>query len=1437
MKRCIILAAFAALAAFGAEDDAHTANHKWVRAQIESALQGVTRTGRTYPSLVAQTENTYTFKADVANGTNDVDLTIKLVAPTNAALFVAWSTCTNVPARTYYAKVPNQQLYVNATNAFLPSISYAVEAHTTATNRNGRTVYAFTQTTRWSATDARGGAWAMAYRGGDTVLFNAANTNEYIVIRNTTISDAKKAALLSNYVANAASAPPRPRFSFLSLFVSSAYAEPGVEVERGGGTLGYHSALEIGEVTVETKRGEKTYYLPDDGRDHQYNPNSGRDHADLDAEDAYYLTYEMVADPLNWGFQPVTRSGDEYIEMVDENGNSYLLLWETFVTSDAWLDAVAKALEELPKANVYNEVVDVDDPTEHECKVYDAEGNHIGCVCDWPNCEYCPNCNTEYEVRSEWTDGRITTEKKTLKFSGARHNWQNVLQDVNGDDYSDASGCMVCYQEAGKHFCGNGALNNVSDEHDLTHHYPNDPDITGRAECGCLCRKYAASVNGTTATVPTTDMHIQQYGEGGAEITHAQQDSSCWCYCRRMHNGAFYGAKSENGCPNHCTSCGCYRTYDGEEVNGVHPDPLEYRITDDGEAPTDTEGHEPSTARCGCKCGAISPDNDETYPLMKEDKAFHHTPEHDCTCTCKRRFHVVYNETGHCPDVCTLCGLANHTVVDEYGDEVEKPEAPLYTDHVHMSGHCGCECYYHNDGHKADGAAYCGFKGTENADIADDSAWHERKDATHCCCECGIYADHRGKNGAHSEWFISSACELVCGGINSSGVRCGKVITQDRAAKWYEHDPADTGCGCRCHAEDSQYGFSGGEAGMKDDGDYHHRDGSTCHCVCQANHDHHSEWFTPSACPNICAGCGKLRDGSDPAISDHTPKESGCGCKCGELNNNVIAVSFHNGHNLNMPCRCECGILHKWYNGSTARCQVCSTCHLTEGGSEPTDETLHTLNAETNTCACYCGYFSPGAHTATREALHLFDGENTYGVSNCVCVCGGKHVFRSSTVRQRNAKAACDGICAYCDTLKADGTTADDSEHTPCEVSHAHCGCRGGKLTANSTSLAKFHIRKPGTCRCFGSDGTGGAWHFHDPKAGCVGICYYQDVWGITGEHTVAGAEKENVPPVAATVANHTKTTSATCGCACGKYTSSNWTQWNGIKNFHNTNPTDCGCYCTHASESQVTPYHKWLDPTTHCKCFCEQKHAPIADPDCPKICRGGCNGTVADMHVAPTVADHTPKDSGGCGCKCGDIDASTSNLKFHQVKNPFPPYCFCYCGRHHNHSDKARADCQRLCAGCTDVAQGRFYLVGKDPREGASDADHSWDDYCTCACGGKTRTHDWSDAEQTGNTTNFICVTCSEYINGIEYGHHCKRKCSRDGSPAAETWWEYYGHNWNLHVDGDEQDGQATHYCTKHGITYTGSECPKCKKEREAENASTDIGGYTGGSGGDEDI
>ena len=253
MKRCIILAAFAALAAFGAEDDAHTANHKWVRAQIESALQGVTRTGRTYPSLVAQTENTYTFKADVANGTNDVDLTIKLVAPTNAALFVAWSTCTNVPARTYYAKVPNQQLYVNATNAFLSEISYAVQAHTTETNRNGRTVYSFTQTTRWSATDARGGAWAMAYRGGDTVLFNVANTNEYIVIQNTTISDARRVALLGNYRASAAAAPP---FRLLSLFVPAAYAEPGVEVERGGGTLGYHSALEIGEVTVETKRGE-----------------------------------------------------------------------------------------------------------------------------------------------------------------------------------------------------------------------------------------------------------------------------------------------------------------------------------------------------------------------------------------------------------------------------------------------------------------------------------------------------------------------------------------------------------------------------------------------------------------------------------------------------------------------------------------------------------------------------------------------------------------------------------------------------------------------------------------------------------------------------------------------------------------------------------------------------------------------------------------------------------------------------------------------------------------------------------------------------------------------------------------------------------------------------------------------------------------------------
>ena len=479
MKNQLVIALVSvclSFAGFGANDDAAVANRKWVRAQIAK----ITQTIGSKTNAVKQSDSPVVTKAGTVSFGTGTNATVRLYTPTNAGLFVAWSTVPEVPRHTFFAKVPGSRTYANVSNTFFAAITYTTTNGIEAAQRNGKTVTCEHSRTTWTATDRNGAAWRSAYLDSNTALCMVTNPANYIIIQRTNITDERKAALLFNYTV-ADNAPVR-RFSFAALLFPTAYADDHhIEVERGGGTLGFHAGVALDfTITVTDKRINGTFTIQGGG-DHQYNPYGGMDHAELNANEAGYKSYSEISNPENWGFTfPLL--------MVDENGNQFYINKKQFANSDEWLAFVDEI--ELPAPNEVDEP-EIDDPSQHVCKVYQT--NQDGTA---THCKYCPRCNSEYTITKTWSDGAKEEETKKLHFIGAEHNWKYIiygtLQNGGMGDVEDDDGCCICYEEPGKNFCGNGALNNLDDSHNYTKHIVNDPNVTGRDECGCMCREYWA---------------------------------------------------------------------------------------------------------------------------------------------------------------------------------------------------------------------------------------------------------------------------------------------------------------------------------------------------------------------------------------------------------------------------------------------------------------------------------------------------------------------------------------------------------------------------------------------------------------------------------------------------------------------------------------------------------------------------------------------------------------------------------------------------------------------------------------------------------------------------------------------------------------------------------------------------------------------------------
>ena len=1433
-----------------ADDDAAVANRKWVRAQLARLEDRLNPDTNAVLSVCDETSVSYSATIPLGGGTN---LIAEITTPTNAGLFVAWSAVPDlIPTHSFYAKAPGVQAYANVSNAYLREIRYSVSNWTETAWRDGVLDSCGHARTTWTATASDGSAWRSAAWDGNTVLYLATNPAVYAVIQRTAITDAKRDALLAGYGASvAAQAPPHSAARLLALLGSrlldlavpsaNADAAGGIPVVEGDGrdygcTLGFHSGVQIGfEVTVTAP--QKGTYVVTQGGDHQYNPYSGTDHKDLAADEADYLSEAMFSNPSNWGYSfPM--------EFKSEEGVTFTVTLKQFKNSPEWQDFVAGV--KLPSANYYDEP-EISEPTDHEeCGVYEliegedgsvTRGRHVGCTCPFYLCPYYEGAAekglTEYKYKSKkaWKEtGVVEWVEKTLKYKGALHNWQVVAtgyaEDGSGmTSWKDAElGCLICFKDEDDkdtHFCGNGNKGNIDSKLE-TKHYANVYSVTRRPECGCLCRKRWADENGKFSPdgLPQTDQHVPYCDpQTGDFLYNVQQLSKCWCWCLRNHSGTDFGDRDDKThCPGQCKTCGCYKTYDGESMaNRVTSEPMEYRVTDSGTVrKEDLDSHVPmEDGYCGCKCGAVSPDGGPFKDLMWNDERWHVKESEDaasCTCVCPRKLHTVYKAEGNedCKNVCDLCGCVNDN--DAQGNAVAR--AAVATDHTPHAEYCGCQCYVSGVGHVPAGFDHCGFSGQECAELPD---FHNRMAAGSCACRCGTYANHAANGGGHKDWFLPSPCQRICAATDAQGAKCGLLV-----------------------------------------------------------------------------------DGTAAQVDDHTPKDDDqCGCYCGEMDEHPTAMGFHHGTGA-IPCLCQCGKCHLHAAIDADKCQVCRGCGLALDLSVPLEESLHVLNPESPStgyfygtdnpdgtngvasssvemkCACFCGYYADGTHEAKGKRLHKFTGTRTDSASgdeieNCTCDCGRSHDYREWTKAQKGARSQDDTlcpVCAYCRKVTRTGTGDDAKESEASLADHlardraladgkdgarTKCGCRCGlaSIDVEQGTLAKFHPRYPGSCRCWGGSGDGrGAWHYLDPDLYCSKLCRFRDEDGK--RHLVSTATTSSVPALGnfgeAGEEYHTPKTAGDCGCLCGDFTAANVTPSGPL---HVQDPLWCGCYCRQAPMKRDD--HRF--PAGSCSCYCGGYHnSNYMRTDCVNVCAQcglarseGSSGKKFDVSSGfvwkdAKNTDHTPKPD-GCGCACGKFAASAYSASadgeadYHNGTGSAYS-CRCECGA--SHRGFAASACPKVCSVCKytrEFQQGFDYHTQKTDGCGCLCGEYAENhrhasNKCVCYCDVKqTWPHDTrlvSGPSPTGET--YTCGTCGNEITKTVTVYQCAR-CGETSEQPGED-----GHGSACTAATPSAPVCSGCMCSDDCASCQGLSgyCAGCKKLCGQEATRTGEGETDGGDAGD---
>ena len=1032
--------------------------------------------------------------------------------------------------------------------------------------------------------------------------------------------------------------------------------------------------------------------------------------------------------------------------------------------------------------------------------------------------------------------------------------WCGKKMDDSGEDGTHTQSetkcrSCKCADESAPYGVSNAS---DADMEELGWHHRQKPEEE-RSSCGCQC--------GTITYESDGDKKDFHYMRGG-NVTDSGSESACWCYCGHRHE-AIQKPDEADWCQDVCYCCGDKKgSRFGAEVSFdnalVEGDVSKHRRIDDA---------------CGCKCGAIVC-NASSCSEFATSKDMHYVADGDCTCSCAGKYHVKV-ESEFCPKVCGVCHKKSKT--GPLGFDVVDDETGS-ADHDPDESNCGCQCY--NNGGESGGYGYGGFI------TFDILRFHQRENGS-CRCKC---------NGSAFHWPITDgSCDAVCANCgyasedssDSEGEECQKR----REATINDHTPHESKCGCKCQDNDGRRRGAPGDGAYSgvfeitkyDSGDayvaFHQIRKDDLHCTCKCGNVHHAEWEHKTCGAYEWDQCTEIdthiKDGTTEAheYADGYLNDAVHYCKCSKKRTQahvkVPGTQRTEPGWIITPKSCSvpgCGWTaedktpcpHSWgewrvsYQTSlivtyVRSCNVCGavetdTKYLPDLQMCDTNNNVHI--PESDVCGCKCGKYGQNTEASPDIGLHKWaDTEDANGVQICLCKCGRYHVQRSASTYMSNLGKVCGSICAYCKNKSGTGLDvgkADDALHTPCTASDGHCGCKCGYLTADGTSLEKFHIRKAGTCRCLGSDGTGGAWHFRMPRSDgkCQKICSCTSEFG--GEHCVANSEKEPITPKLASVTDHTKVSGSMCGCECRKYYHTNWQSWINLANFHNSDPNHCGCFCGHASESQIDPYHKRLNDSYcecmcsehkvishvwdvgHCKCNCQyhdKQHQKINSGKCTAVCHGECG----EASLQSKKMSHTPHEN-QCGCECRNFlgPSYPDTDSFHKLTGG---NCMCDCGTRHI-GFVGKNGCPLVCDVC-----GMNY-----ERTASGSSIQSFGNRCVCGCGQYSRSHVWSDPPAKTLINTYTCETCEETIRVYRYTIHCVRDCD-----ASDSWTGEEGHDPEDHEEpGGDAPPPSPTTCEEElkdgticGTEYTGDQCPN--RENHKNYHSGDDGGSSGDGGLDD--
>ena len=804
-----------------------------------------------------------------------------------------------------------------------------------------------------------------------------------------------------------------------------------------------------------------------------------------------------------------------------------------------------------------------------------------------------------------------------------------------------------------------------------------------------------------------------------------------------------------------------------------------------------------------------------------------------------------------CP-MCSGCGAkppsddeTKHAGWMPCGEDVEEDN----DDGTANGGHCQCECltFGHNARTEHDYQMSAGL--SEYEQITDKTAPARAKDYHYQILgQCTRCKQYKKQLEAHDwpetptgyRWVSASVCAWLyeCEKCQKSkrdethGHELGSTIVYEnvsasvcRQKKQCEH--------CKGFVSDDTHGHTRDNA-----------NGCKCAngCGYQFAHD-----YKPDACGNsVCSYCGAYEYGQETHTgykTGGTKSAAGHQCLCGkkedvahvfgEWTETGVDVDVIHSSRTCTACAfaetrdaaCPHASWSAWTvigrgGGVVTSQRTCQKCGHVSIKTEPDVEpvTCDIVNdvhipipSSSNVCGCVCGKYGAGGEASPDEKLHVWDetDTDTNGIPNCMCKCGHYHKKRAWTTYQVNGGEVCPGVCSRCPVAhkkSASGIDAPDAtedDHTP--VTSGKCGCKCGALDHGAVQ-ARFHIRHPQSCRCYGANGDGtGLRHFKCPSA-CPSVCAYK-INGVS--HKVAEEDGETFANVATTPENHDWRGGATCGCKCLEFDSSNTPK--EARHLHYKIPGTC--YCT-----------------------CRKIHEPIADELCPKICRGGCGGLVTDKSPGENLAtkdDHTPDGSTMCGCQCqskypgqGFSGQHYEAPKWHQPTGN--PACFCKCGRKHIHT-AARTDCKKLCSLCSHPPNGTCYLLD-DPQKVAAQGDHTFGNKCVCKCGKEERPHLWGAWQSDGDVTSEVCAICERTI----YYQPERRSCTRDCDAEETRLRGLTQHDMTMHTGAG---GVISMLCPIHNVDMVDGHCPVDGCEF-GEGGSGDgsggdgTGGGTGGSG-----